>query len=260
MSILRSPSLHDALHVSCDHDVRACDGPSRTFTCEAARLEPLACSRAIHAEDASVLEAIHEPGLDLAIWRRALPASLQAWLEDLENADTHLDLHLLAHPDDLRRALADGLTAQDVPSDGAFDAFIADIVDVARHFHRLASHSRAEPVDIRLETVFDNACAKFHRDKVQARLLTTYWGRGTQWVSHMHRDDALRLQTAFDGPLEHLSPGDVAIFRGDDAVDGAGVVHRSPPIAGTGETRLLLCVNRPSSISPPAFRTLDAAE
>jgi len=45
----------------------------------------------------------------------------------------------------------------------------------------------------------------------------------------------------------------VALFKGEQAAEGTGVLHRSPPIAGTGMTRLVLCVDGPSAASPPLW-------
>ena len=39
-----------------------------------------------------------------------------------------------------------------------------------------------------------------------------------------------------------MSPGDAGIFKGKIATD-TPAIHRSPPIAGTGEKRLLLVLN-----------------
>jgi hypothetical protein len=35
----------------------------------------------------------------------------------------------------------------------------------------------------------------------------------------------------------------VGIMRGDPANQGQGLVHRSPPVSGSGQTRVLFCVD-----------------
>ena len=42
----------------------------------------------------------------------------------------------------------------------------------------------------------------------------------------------------------------IAVFKGTEDASGRGVVHRSPPIEGTGQTRLVLTLNMPSEASP----------
>jgi len=46
-------------------------------------------------------------------------------------------------------------------------------------------------------------------------------------------------------PLQRLRPFDVALFRGVRDSGKDAVVHRSPPIAGSGRTRLLFCLTDP---------------
>jgi hypothetical protein len=83
--------------------------------------------------------------------------------------------------------------------------------------------------------VRDDACARFHVDNVRARLLCTYRGPGTEYAD---------LAAAAAGPEGRLARGAVAVFRGlrwEGA--GVGLLHRSPPIDGTGATRLLLAID-----------------
>jgi len=60
----------------------------------------------------------------------------------------------------------------------------------------------------------------------------------------------LLQQHRFKGPIEDLELDDVAIFKGSNIKPGNGIIHRSPPIEGTGLTRLLLCLNKQSFTSP----------
>ncbi|MEC8288230.1 MAG: DUF1826 domain-containing protein, partial [Pseudomonadota bacterium] len=105
-------------------------------------------------------------------------------------------------------------------------------------------------VDIRLETVTHNSCWKFHRDYVEARLLTTYLGPATEWVQPDYSEQALLEQMKYSGPIERMKTHHVSIFKGSCLGTDSGVVHRSPPIAGTGQTRVLLCLNKQTATSP----------
>ena len=127
------------------------------------------------------------------------------------------------------------------------ELLITDIAKLIQVFSRITAKAR---VDVRLERVDDDACWKFHRDSVDARLLTTYRGPTTEWVQPEHGERAILEQQSFTGPLEHLGAHDVALFKGTKADTGRGIVHRSPPIVGTGYTRLLLCLNEPTVASP----------
>ncbi len=192
------------------------------------------------------LAAISNPGMELVIWRRALPLCLQTWLERLD-ASRLPDMRVLVQPSDLRRAVEPHLDDCGMPSGDMRDLLLGDIGDLVSVFARI---TQSDLVDVRLERVSDDACWKFHRDCVEARLLTTYRGPATEWVQPQLAERALHEQKHFEGPLERLGIHDVAVFKGSCAGPGSGIVHRSPPIAGTGRARLLLCLNKPSDVSP----------
>lgn len=192
------------------------------------------------------LRAIARPDVELAIWRRRSPAPLATWLEGLDAAGLP-DLWRVLVPRDLPRALVPLLDEVGMPAGAARDLLVADMARLARAFARLAG---TPLVDVRLERVRHDACWKFHRDCVEARLVVTYHGPGTEWVAPEHAAAALRDQKQFSGPIERLGVHDVALFKGSCAAPASGIVHRSPPIAGSGLTRLLLCFNKPSGVSP----------
>ena len=192
------------------------------------------------------LTAISNPGMELVIWRRALPLCLHAWLDRMD-ASCLPDIRVLVQPSDLRRAVEPHLDDCGMPPGDMRDLLIGDVGDLVSVFARI---TQSDLVDVRLERVSHDACWKFHRDCVEARLLTTYRGSATEWVQPDDAARALREQTRFKGPMERLRIHDVAIFKGDCAGSGSGIVHRSPPIAGTGQTRLLLCLNKRSAASP----------
>ena len=192
------------------------------------------------------LAAVKNPSTELVIWQREFPRRFRDWLDRLDAASLP-DLRILVEPHDLRRAIEPLLDACGMPACDMRDLLVEDIDDLVRRFAEIA---RSEIVDIRLERISHDACWKFHRDNVEARLLTTYRGPTTEWVQMAHADQALMEQQDYEGPLERLGPYDVALFKGSCAGPNSGIVHRSPPIAGTGQTRLLLCLNQHTVSSP----------
>lgn len=205
------------------------------------------CGAGIATCDAAEgLAAINEPDMELVIWRRALPQCLRSWIDHIDVARLP-DIHVLIEPQTLRPALLPLLDAGGIPPGDMRDLLIRDVGDLVSGFSRIA---RTDLVDVRLERVTHDACWKFHRDCVEARLLTTYSGPATEWIQPIHAERALREQKGFNGPVEQFRNNDVAIFKGSCAEPGSGIVHRSPPIAGTGRTRLLLCLNKRSEASP----------
>ncbi|MBL22415.1 MAG: hypothetical protein CMM48_00795 [Rhodospirillaceae bacterium] len=192
------------------------------------------------------LAAINGPDAELVIWQRTLPAGLRDWISQTD-VDHLPYLRILVEPDGLPPALEPLLDEFGLPADDKRDLLIEDIDKLVRMF---ADITRGEFVDVRLERIEHDACKKFHRDNVEARLVTTYRGPTTEWVRMDHAEHALRQQKQYDGPIEHLGEHDVAFFKGSRAGTNNGVVHRSPPIAGTGATRLFLCLNKRTSVSP----------
>ena len=85
-------------------------------------------------------------------------------------------------------------------------------------------------------------CPRFHADNVKCRLVTTYIGPATQWLSH-HKVNRAKLGHGNEGKtdaesglfsknsdIQQLCPGHIALLKGEswDGNQGAGIVHRSP--------------------------------
>ncbi|WP_010543463.1 DUF1826 domain-containing protein [Sphingomonas elodea] len=177
----------------------------------------------------AVLDAVTRPEVQLAVWNRALPLAL-AWLPQLDWAKID-DLDFTTTLETLEADVAEGLAEAGYPAGARGDALAEEI---AGHARRFAAIQKIDAVAIRLEVIETDACRKFHADHVTARLLTTLVGSGTQWI---HGD------AGPDTPIRQMRTGDVAIFKGRLATEIQGILHRSPPIGDTGETRLLLAMD-----------------
>jgi hypothetical protein len=117
------------------------------------------------------------------------------------------------------------------------DALVSDIEALANRFADLTGKASLR---IRLEGVTTNACKKVHADYTDVRLITTYAGPGTDYAPHGAEDHG------GDCCLERVPTGAVALFKG--RLFGAGhdpCLHRSPPIEGSGEARLVLVIDTP---------------
>jgi hypothetical protein len=199
---------------------------------------------------ADELDAIGMPGVELVIWSRALPLCLVSWLEQLP-AEHLPDFRILVSPVHFPVASKPLLGAL-YRADRKMPEMLAG--DMACLIDKFAELAGTGLVDVRVERITTDACWRFHRDCVDLRLLVTYRGPGTQWIDSCHAEEALALQERYDGPLRQAVLGSVSLFKGCCASDGEGVVHRSPPIHGTGKVRLLMCLNKPSRGSPPEWK------
>ena len=243
MTILR---MHAADKLETPHAVGIKRDVLSTSTLEIATATALPNVGIMACKSAKGLVDIKEPEAELVIWQRALPRWFHSWLEELKPQQLP-DLHVLVQPADLRLALQPYFEECGMPAGDNRDLLLGDIDDLVSKF---AEITQVDLVDVRLECISHDACWKFHRDSVETRLLTTYRGPNTQWVQPKHAARALSNQTGFEGPIEDLTLHDVAIFKGSSTKPGNGIVHRSPPIEGTGLTRLLLCLNKQSITSP----------
>jgi len=200
----------------------------------------------LHGFSPDLLSRTHDPAVELVIWERSLATGLAHWLDTLPSHQVP-DGRVLVRETELLPAMTAILDASGTPRGKMCDALLQDVLALAALFMAVMN---SEVVDIRLEAIRHDACWKFHRDCVAARLLTTYRGPGTEWVLPRDSNAALAGQKSYQGPLERFPPHAVGLFKGSCAQPASGIVHRSPPIAGTGATRLLLCLNLPSAASP----------
>ncbi len=199
-------------------------------------------AQVVHSQKPDVFKALTDREIELAIWHRAVDPALAAWTEQLSDGPSPHGRFRAPVP-----VIADTLLAlfdhKGVKrSEGAL-AFITDATDLARRFSAITGD---RDVDVRVDHIQHDACWKFHRDCVPLRLICTYYGPGTEYVPLTQSDAALAAQRDYDGPLEHMPRYAVALFKGSKDSQN-GIVHRSPPIADQGLSRLMLCLNSPTA-------------
>lgn len=181
-----------------------------------------------------------QPDCAAALWARDMPDIVRAWLtrldpDSLPRGRMALPVHSVAG------TVAQLCNAHGLPDGPERTWLQSDIAALADVFADLMD---VRFLRFRLDVIETNACRKFHIDAIRARLLCTYRGTGTQlgYAQPGHDPDAV-MTIATGAPL---------LLRGSlwPADPAPGLLHRSPPIEGTGETRLVLVLD-------PVF---DAAE
>lgn len=117
-----------------------------------------------------------------------------------------------------------------------------DVFFLARLFRYLTS---ASSVPVRLETITTNACKRFHADNVRLRLATTYRGPGTQWLGARALASQETGKPISPNTIKSTPTGAILLIRGGNGATGTlpALLHRSPPIEGTGISRLFLAVD-----------------
>jgi len=197
------------------------------------------------------LNKIIEPAASLIIWQRSLNQSLLNWLSNLTPEQLPSG-RVLTDRQNIRKAI--GTFFSNISNDDQYEkTLLAD--DITLLAQKYADITRPNKIDIRLDVIQDDACWKFHLDRVNYRLVTTYLGEGTQYVSPENANEALEKQTDYKGPIKTIREQEVAIFKGSCNIPGTGIVHRSPPITVKQTTRLLLCINARSDVSPDLWNS-----
>jgi len=181
---------------------------AHTFTAEA------------KAEHDSDWQEIHQQEISLVIDHRPSPVSLKQSQVILKDAP------FCARTEGSVQDILDDLS--DFP-----DFLLADIALLARKFMAVM---KVDSIRVRVEGVTTNACKKLHADYTDLRLITTYAGAGTDYAPHGDADCC----------IERLAAGTVGLFKGKLFGNGhIPCLHRSPPIEGTGEPRLILVIDTP---------------
>ena len=179
------------------------------------------------------LSALHRPGCAATIWRRHPLPWFQSWIDALPPEQLP-KTRMILRSKDIRDAAFQICEAAGIPGCGERERMIDDTAALADIFTGLM---RAPYLRLRFDVVTTNACRKFHLDAVTARLVCTYRGTGTQYGIST---DGAAPRRVFTVPT-----GAPILLRGTlwPERPKSGLLHRSPPIEGTGETRLVLVLD-----------------
>lgn len=176
------------------------------------------------ATDLAVLTDIFEPDVNLTIWQRSLPDTVQQYATSL--------ISELKLPLQHRLALNDisALLDQVLPEATGKADFIEDVQQLAEIFACLMD---CPQLGLRLKVLQQPMCPKFHTDHLLCRLVSTYIGPATEW-------HAGPLDLAV--PCQNMQQGDVALLKGSgwEGMQTYAISHRSPV---TPATRLLLTLD-----------------
>ena len=184
-----------------------------------------------------VLGRIAERAQAAAIWERGRAPEFATWIDALppERLPT---LRVTCPVARVAEVATEACDMARMPEAPARDMLCGDVAALAEIFGRVLG---CDHLRLRLDVVQGDACRRFHLDNVPVRLLCTYRGRGTEY--------GLTRAAGDPDPVMRMAAGDAGLFRGGTwpGAPRPGLVHRSPPIAGSGETRLLLVLDLPEA-------------
>lgn len=208
--------------------------------------------KAAQSTNANVLPQIYNQDTNIVIWQRSAAEKLTKAVNTLIATSALKPLELAVSPDDAFDQLIKALKPEDNNRDEV-NTLCEDIALLVEMFCCLFDLKRA---GLRLKVLDKPMCPRFHVDKIPCRLVTTYQGVATQWLNHSDVNRS-KLGTGNLGKpdeesglfkslsnINQLQQGDVALLKGEywDDNEGAGLVHRSPPVAAN-EQRLLLTLD-----------------
>ena len=184
-------------------------------------------------QDSSSLSVFAELTCPGVIWGRHVPPKIQSWINQsdptlLPNSRT------LLPTSEVRENIEQIFRIAKTPHTTELEWLLEDIANLTEIFSSLMN---VRYVRVRLNVVSTDSCRKFHVDAITGRLICTYRGRGTQYgISTDGGDPKLLLTTPTGAPI---------FLRGTlwPEKPSLGILHRSPPIEGTGETRFVLVLD-----------------
>lgn len=179
------------------------------------------------------LSAIGQPGCAAVVWRRNPLPDFQNWIDGLDPAQLP-KARVVLPPEAVRDAAFQICEAHGTPDSPERTRLIEDVAALADIF---AGLMQAPYLRLRFDVITTNACRKFHIDAVTARLVCTYRGTGTQYGVAADGDVPREIFT--------VPAGAPILLRGTlwPEHPKSGLLHRSPPIEGTGETRLVFVLD-----------------
>ncbi|QAY90731.1 DUF1826 domain-containing protein [Pseudomonas sp. ACM7] len=199
----------------------------------------------VQGETPQALTRILGDGVNLAVWRRKLPAHIADFGSLLLSLNEPLAESLVLElPSDDTEPNLHGLAPGFSDLEG-YEGFIADVSWLVSAFACLLGARR---VGLRLRVLDKAMCPRFHVDHVPVRLITTYCGIGSQWLKEGAMDRRQlgkpEAEPQDDSLIEQIASGEVALLKGEKwhGNEGFGLIHRSPQLA-SGERRLILTLD-----------------
>lgn len=185
----------------------------------------------------NVLDSIHQQGVNIVIYDRDINPITEEikYLLDLD-----IEVRSKGSLDEILSEISSYLSNA--------KGVLEDITDLLCRFQKV---SKADSFRVLLASVKSNMCKRFHTDINDLRMLCTYSGQGTLWLTDGNiNPNALDSLTSNESiakcedDIQQVPTGAVTILKGALYPNaGHGVVHRSPAIEEFGGKRLLLRID-----------------
>lgn len=195
----------------------------------------------------NVLKGIHNEHVNIAIYQRDI-STLTSEINGL--IEQKIDFRSRGNVETIEQEI------QCAIGQSTEGLIIQDIKSLLHYFQKVANTNRFR---LLLATINTNMCRKFHTDINDLRMLCTYSGPGTLWLTddNVNRQ-ALNVNSSDNRSIvldkdriQQTEKGAVVLLKGAlyPKNDTKAIVHRSPTIEETGEKRLLLRIDTNASLN-----------
>ena len=193
-----------------------------------------------------ILQHIDNKDINIAIYERDIH-ELTSEVNQLINQDIKLNTSgsVNAILKDIRKTI----------SPNEYSLILQDIQHLLLHFSEVTG---SDEFRVFLATINTNMCRRFHTDINDLRMLCTYSGPGTLWLTNDNiNHDALRNNgdnthiVLKEKKIKQAKTGAVVILKGAmyPQENVKAIVHRSPTIEESGDRRLLLRVDTNNTLN-----------
>jgi len=188
------------------------------------------------SNDVSKIGYIFNRDINISIWKRNLNSNILHASEILLIKNSDLQFSEL-----INKNFSIDFLVDKIGVDEKLIPFYEDIQYLTKLFCELFDIRDAW---LRIDAIDKPMCPRFHADHLKCRLVTTYYGPGTQWLPNSlvnrnklgHGNNGLAddISGLFSkkSDIENLDVGDIGLLKGEAWVnnEGLGLVHRSPHI------------------------------
>ncbi len=189
--------------------------------------------KVLTGREAETLEFISKPGIAATIWQRKPAREFQSWVDGIP-ADQLPELRTVVPVGLAESAVHAACDIKTLPAGSERSMLAGDVAALAYIYGQIMSVNN---VQIRLDVDDEVMCPKFHIDNVSSRLLCTYRGPATQYISETEHNNGSRVS--------QMTIGAVGLFRGRQwqSDEECKLLHRSPDSSEGSQTRLLLVID-----------------
>ena len=202
----------------------------------------------IESNEPDILSEIYKSEVNIVIWRRTLPPALKLEIQNLLFHENFMGSQATIDISESTDYLEEIMRGQ--PNNLLLRDDIGQLIEMYAYLFDL------QTTGVRIKSLSEAMCPRFHVDRVPCRLVSTYHGPATEWLNndcvdrsklgHGNKglpDEKSGLISDINC-IQSLTPGDVALLKGElwPNNQGSGLVHRSPNTSNVNK-RLLLSLD-----------------